>query len=184
MDKPEEFYELIKIYNKYPMEELIIHPRTRQDFYGNKPNLEVFKDAISLSKNLVCYNGDIFTLEDHNKLVEEFKEVDKIMLGRGILANPALMNEILNNEFIDKKVLKEFHDEVFNKYREVFNEDRNAMFRMKELWGYMIYMFSNNKKYAKKIKKAQKVVEYNQAVTSLFLEQDILKGAGLFSSEE
>ncbi|EJT5938853.1 TPA: tRNA-dihydrouridine synthase family protein [Clostridium perfringens] len=184
MDKPEEFYELIKIYNKYPMEELIIHPRTRQDFYGNKPNLEVFKDAISLSKNPVCYNGDIFTLEDHNKLVEEFKEVDKIMLGRGILANPALMNEILNNEFMDKKVLKEFYDEIFSKYREVFNEDRNAMFRMKELWGYMIYMFSNNKKYAKKIKKAQKVVDYNQAVTSLFLEQDILKGAGLFSSEE
>lgn len=184
MDKSEEFYELIKIYNKYPMEELIIHPRTRQDFYGNKPNLEVFKDAISLSKNTVCYNGDIFTLEDHNKLVEEFKEVDKIMLGRGILANPALMNEILNNEFMDKKVLKEFHDEIFSKYREVFNEDRNAMFRMKELWGYMIYMFSNNKKYAKKIKKAQKVVDYNQAVTSLFLEQDILKGAGLFSSEE
>ncbi|MDK0888875.1 tRNA-dihydrouridine synthase family protein [Clostridium perfringens] len=184
MDKPEEFYELIKIYNKYPMEELIIHPRTRQDFYGNKPNLEVFKDAISLSKNPVCYNGDIFTLEDHNKLVEEFKEVDKIMLGRGVLANPALMNEILNNEFMDKNVLKEFHDEIFSKYREVFNEDRNAMFRMKELWGYMIYMFSNNKKYAKKIKKAQKVVDYNQAVTSLFLEQDILKGAGLFSSEE
>ncbi|EOU1911056.1 MAG: tRNA-dihydrouridine synthase family protein [Clostridium perfringens] len=184
MDKPEEFYELIKIYNKYPMEELIIHPRTRQDFYGNKPNLEVFKDAISLSKNPICYNGDIFTLEDHNKLVEEFKEVDKIMLGRGILANPALMNEILNNEFMDKNVLKEFHDEIFSKYREVFNEDRNAMFRMKELWGYMIYMFSNNKKYAKKIKKAQKVVDYNQAVTSLFLEQDILKGAGLFSSEE
>ena len=156
----------------------------RQDFYGNKPNLEVFKDAISLSKNPVCYNGDIFTLEDHNKLIETFKEVDKIMLGRGILANPALMNEILNNEFMDKKILKEFHDEVFSKYREVFNEDRNAMFRMKELWGYMIYMFSNNKKYAKKIKKAQKVVDYNQAVTSLFLEQDILKGAGLFSSEE
>ncbi|EIF2086254.1 tRNA-dihydrouridine synthase family protein [Clostridium perfringens] len=184
MDKPEEFYELIKIYNKYPMEELIIHPRTRQDFYGNKPNLEVFKDAISLSKNPVCYNGGIFTLEDHNKLIETFKEVDKIMLGRGVLANPALMNEILNNEFMDKKVLKEFHDEVFSKYREVFNEDRNAMFRMKELWGYMIYIFSNNKKYAKKIKKAQKVVDYNQAVTSLFLEQDILKGAGLFSSEE
>ena len=184
MDKPEEFYELIKIYNKYPMEELIIHPRTRQDFYGNKPNLEVFKDAISLSKNSVCYNGDIFTLEDHNKLVEAFPEVDKIMLGRGVLANPALMNEILNNEFMDKNVLKEFHDEVFSKYREVFNEDRNAMFRMKELWGYMIYMFSNNKKYAKKIKKAQKVVDYNQAVTSLFLEQDIVKGAGLFSSEE
>ncbi|HHD2751320.1 TPA: tRNA dihydrouridine synthase [Clostridium perfringens] len=184
MDKPEEFYELIKIYNKYPMEELIIHPRTRQDFYGNKPNLEVFKDALSLSINSVCYNGDIFTVDDHKTLIETFPEVDKIMLGRGILANPGLMNEIKNNDFMDKKILKEFHDEIFNKYKEVFNEDRNAMFRMKELWGYMIYMFSNNKKYAKKIKKAQKIVDYNQAVTSLFAEQEIIKGAGLFNNQD
>lgn len=184
MDKPEEFYELIKIYNKYPMEELIIHPRTRQDFYGNKPNLEVFKDALSLSINPVCYNGDIFTVDDHKTLIETFPEVDKIMLGRGILANPGLMNEIKNNDFMDKKILKEFHDEIFNKYKEVFNEDRNAMFRMKELWGYMIYMFSNNKKYAKKIKKAQKIVDYNQAVTSLFAEQEIIKGAGLFNNQD
>lgn len=66
-DSPDEFYELIKIYNKYPMEELIIHPRTRQDFYGNTPNLDVFKDAISLSENTLCYNGDIFTVEDYKK---------------------------------------------------------------------------------------------------------------------
>ena len=32
-DKPEEFYEFIKIYNKYPLEELIIHPRTQKDYY-------------------------------------------------------------------------------------------------------------------------------------------------------
>ena len=67
-DSPDEFYELIKIYNKYPMEELIIHPRTRQDFYGNTPNLDVFKDAISLSENTLCYNGDIFTVEDYKKI--------------------------------------------------------------------------------------------------------------------
>ena len=59
-DSSEEFYELIKIYNKYPLEELIIHPRTREDFYGNKPNLEVFKDALTLSNSPVCYNGDFY----------------------------------------------------------------------------------------------------------------------------
>lgn len=181
-DNPDEFYDLIKIYNKYPLEELIIHPRTRQDFYGNKPNLEVFRDALSLSKNSVCYNGDIFTKEDNDKLIKNFEEVDKIMIGRGILANPGLMNEIKEDKFIDKKTLKEFHDELFNKYREVFNEDKNAIFRMKELWGYMIYIFSNNKKYAKKIKKSKNLIEYNQAVSSLFLEQEIIKGSGLFSN--
>ncbi|WP_024615944.1 tRNA-dihydrouridine synthase family protein [Clostridium sp. Ade.TY] len=181
-DSPEEFYKLIEIYNKYPLEELIIHPRTQKDFYGNKPNLEVFKDALKLSKNEICYNGDIFTKDDYNNLIKDFKDVDKVMLGRGILSNPGLMNEIKNDSFLDKKVLKEFHDEVFNNYRELFNEDKNAIFRMKELWGYMIYIFSDNKKYAKKIKKAQKLESYNDAVSSLFEEQEIIKGAGLFSN--
>lgn len=180
-DSPEEFYELIKIYNKYPLEELIIHPRTREDFYGNKPNLDVFKDALSLSKAEVCYNGDIFTSDNYNNLVKEFPKVKKIMLGRGILANPGLIGEIKEGTFIDKKVLREFHDEILNNYIELFKEEKNAIFRMKELWGYMIYIFSDNKKYAKKIKKAQKLKEYNEAVSSLFQEQEIIKGAGLFN---
>ena len=179
-DSSDEFYELIKIYNKYPLEELIIHPRTRNDFYGNKPNLDVFKDALSLSKAEVCYNGDIFTANNYNNLVKEFPKVRKVMLGRGILANPGLIGEIKEGTFIDKKVLKEFHDEILNNYIELFKEEKNAIFRMKELWGYMIYIFSDNKKYAKKIKKAQKLREYNEAVSSLFQEQEIIKGAGLF----
>lgn len=182
-DSPEEFYELIKIYNKYPMEELIIHPRTRQDFYGNTPNLDVFKDAISLSKNTLCYNGDIFTVEDYYKITESFPEVDKVMLGRGILANPGLMGEIKDNIYVDKKILKEFHDEIFNNYTELLKEDKNAMYRMKELWGYMSHIFTNNKKYYKKIKKAQKAKDYIEAVSNLFEEQEIIKGAGLFSEE-
>ncbi|QAA34541.1 tRNA dihydrouridine synthase [Clostridium manihotivorum] len=179
---PEEFYELIKIYNKYPMEELIIHPRTQKDFYGNKPNLQVFKDAMSLSTNPICYNGDIFTLQDHNELIKAFPELNTMMLGRGILANPGLMDEIRSNDNIDKKVLKEFHDEILSTYIEVYNDEKNAMFRMKELWGYMIYIFSDNKKYGKKIRKSQNLSEYKDAVSNLFEEQEIIKGAGLFYS--
>lgn len=182
-DSPEEFYELIKIYNKYPIEELIIHPRTQKDFYGNKPNLEVFKDALSLSTNPVCYNGDIFTANDHNELIKAFPSVNTLMLGRGILANPGLINEIKDNSFIDKKILKDFHDEILNEYIELFHDDRNVLFKMKELWSYMIYIFSDNKKYIKKIKKSQKLSDYNEIVLSLFMEQQIIKGAGLFSDQ-
>lgn len=182
-DSPEEFYELIKIYNEYPMEELIIHPRTQKDFYGNKPNLEVFKDALDLSTNKICYNGDIFTAQDYEKIIKDFPTIETVMLGRGIIANPGLMGEIKNNTIIDKKVFKAFHDEILNQYIELFNEERNALFRMKELWGYMIYMFSDNKKYAKKIKKAQNLSDYKSAVSSLFAEQKIVEGAGLFSDK-
>lgn len=182
-DSPEEFYELIKIFNKYPIEELIIHPRTRQDFYGNKPNLEVFKDAINLSTNPICYNGDIFTSDDYKNFTKSFPEVNELMLGRGVLANPGLISEINNNTVLDKELLKEFHDDILFNYIEVFKDDNIALYRMKELWGYMIYIFSNNKKYAKKIKKSQKLKDYNEAVLTLFNEQEIVKGAGLFSTQ-
>lgn len=182
-ERADEFYKLIEIYNKYPLEELIIHPRTREDFYGNTPNLEVFKDALKLSKHSICYNGDIFTLNSYNKIINEFPEVNKVMLGRGILANPGLIGEIKNNEFANKEIIKMFHDEIFENYTILLNEDKNAMYRMKELWGYMSHIFTNNKKYYKKIKKAQKAIDYKNAVNSLFVEQDIIKGAGLFNNE-
>ena len=182
-ERADEFYKLIEIYNKYPLEELIIHPRTREDFYGNTPNLEVFKDALKLSKHSICYNGDIFTLNSYNKIINEFPEVNKVMLGRGILANPGLIGEIKNNEFANKEIIKMFHDEIFENYTILLNEDKNAMYRMNELWGYMSHIFTNNKKYYKKIKKAQKAIDYKNAVNSLFIEQDIIKGAGLFNNE-
>ena len=183
-EMPEEFYNLIEIYNKYPLEELIIHPRTREDFYGNTPNLKIFKEALSLSKHSICYNGDIFTTENYNEIVKEFSEIDKVMLGRGILANPGLIGEIKDNKFISKEILKEFHDEIFENYTVLLSEDKNAMYRMKELWGYMSHIFTDNKKYYKKIKKVQKAKDYREAVSKLFEEQDIIIGAGLFSGEK
>ena len=183
-ERADEFYKLIEIYNKYPLEELIIHPRTREDFYGNTPNLEIFKESLKLSKHSICYNGDIFTVDNYNKIVKEFPQVDKIMIGRGILANPGLIDEIKENKFITKEILKQFHDEIFENYTILLKEDKNAMYRMKELWGYMSHIFTDNKKYYKKIKKAQKAKDYRDAVSRLFEEQEIIKGAGLFSSEE
>lgn len=177
-DNPDEFYKLIEIYNKYPLEELIIHPRTTKDFYGNKPNLDIFKDGLSLSRNPVCYNGDIFTSEDYERLVNLFPDLKSVMLGRGILANPGLMNEILENKILDKKTIKSFHDEILNSYMDIYPQDIGALFKMKELWSYMIYIFSDCKEYLRNIRMSKNIKEYEEAVERLFIEQDIIKGLG------
>ena len=170
VDSADEFYEIMKIYDKYPMEELIIHPRTRQDFYGNKPNMEMFKDALKSSKNTICYNGDIFSVKDYEKFIEECPSVDRIMIGRGSLANPGLINEIKGKGVVDKNILKEFHDEVCMGYKEILSGDINVLFRMKELWSYMIGMFEDSEKVAKKIKKERMLSEYNVIISRLFAE--------------
>jgi tRNA-dihydrouridine synthase len=173
-DQPEEFYELIEIFNKYPIEELIIHPRIQKDFYKNKPNLEIFKEALILSKNPVSYNGNIFTVKDYKDLLAEFPGVGTLMLGRGLLTNPGLINDITNNIKLDKIILKDFHDKICEDYQKVLFGDRNVLFKMKELWFYMISAFSDNAKYAKKIKKSERLCDYKEAVSSLFREQEIL----------
>ena len=172
-DSPEEFYELIGIFNKYPLEEIIIHPRIQTDFYKNKPNRSVFKDALALSKNPVCYNGDIFNGPSYRELTEMYPGLDAVMLGRGLIANPGLIGEIKNNHVIDKQVMKAFHDSVYAGYQEILSGDRNVLFKMKEFWFYMIHLFAENDKYAKKIRKTDRLQDYETVIWRMFEELHI-----------
>jgi len=171
---PEEFSELIEIFNKYPMEELIIHPRIQKEFYKNTPNLKVFTEALAASKNPVCYNGDLYTVKDYETFTADFPDVDTVMLGRGLLSNPGLIADITTKIKLDKKLLKDFHDKIYEDYKKALSGDVNVLHKMKELWLYMIMMFSDNAKYIKKIKKSDRLSEYDEVVASLFREQDVL----------
>ncbi len=172
-DHPDEFMELMEIFNKYPIKELTIHPRIQKDFYKNKPNMEVFKYAVSRSKNPICYNGNIFSVKQYQEFSAEFPEVGAIMLGRGLLANPGLAKEIKSAIKIDKNTIREFHDKVYSDYRKILFGDINVLYKMKEIWFYMISMFSENGKYAKKIRKSVRLYDYEEAVSSLFREQNL-----------
>lgn len=169
-DNPEEFYKLIDIFNKYPIEELIIHPRIQKDAYKNKPNLNMFKEALELSQIPVCYNGDLFTAKEYEAFTAAFPSVRTVMIGRGLLRNPGLVDNIVNNTKLDKVVLKAFHDQIFENYQQVLSGQRNVLFKMKELWSYLILGFEDSAKHAKKIKKAESLIEYSAAVSNLFRE--------------
>ena len=178
--KHEEFYELIEIFNKYPIEELIIHPRVQKEYYKNKPNLEVFADALRTSKNPVCYNGNIFTAKDYQEFTEKFPQVECIMCGRGVIGNPGLIDEIKEGVFLEKHTLKAFHDKLYNSYQQVLSGDKTVLFKMKEIWYYMIHIFSNHEIYEKKIRKAAKCSEYDRIIAKLFREEEIIKGKGFY----
>ena len=173
-DYEEEWPRLMKIYNQYPLEELIIHPRLLIDYYKNTPHLEVYQQAVEKAKAPLCYNGDLFTVEAYKSIEQRFPTTDTFMYGRGLIANPALVTMIRDDKKTDKTILRAFHDDIYASYKEIMSGDRNVLFRMKELWAHMIKVFDNNDKYAKKIKKAQKCSEYDAAVSCLFAEQDLI----------
>lgn len=161
----EEFQELLCIFNHYKMKELIIHPRVQQDYYKNKIHMECFLAAFPKSKNLVCYNGDINTVANYDELINRCEQLRIIMLGRGVVGNPGLIEEIQTGKPLDLHTFWGFHDELLEAYEETLAN--NALYKMKELWIYMGNLFPNGDKSLKKIKKAQKMVDYKKAIETL-----------------
>lgn len=166
-ENPEEFPALLELFNKYPMEELIIHPRVQKDGYGNVPRLELYELAEKQSVNPLCYNGDLYTREQIRNFAERFPGTERLMFGRGFLRDPGL----LYNEGKDSKDIFEkfwaFHDLVYEGYQERNMGDRNVLFKMKELWSYQVYQFSEPERLFKTFKKMQDCNEYEQMIRNL-----------------
>jgi tRNA-dihydrouridine synthase len=167
-DSYEEWEELLEIYNQYPVEELIVHPRIQKDFYKSKPNMATFAWAAEHSTNKICYNGDLFTLEDYTEFTKAYPNIELTMFGRGVLKNPGLLGELKGQERIDKERLLAFHDRIYQDYTNLFSGDRNVLFKMKEIWSYQIQLFADAEKYAKKIHKVQHAADYEAIVRELF----------------
>lgn len=168
IEEPEEFYPILEVFNRYPVKELIIHPRTQQDFYKITPNWSMFREAISLSRHPVCYNGDIATPEDMQRFQKTFPDVEHVMLGRGLLKNPGLAGELRGEEAASKEIIRAFHDGIYDGYREILFGEKPVLFKMKELWSYMLTRFEEPDQYGKKIKKAEHYDRYEEAVEALF----------------
>lgn len=171
MHSPEEIVPLMEIYNQFPLSEVIIHARIHKDFYKKPVNREAFQKAFLLCRHPVCYNGDIFAEEDFWKFQKDFPEVDRVMLGRGLIANPQLAEMIVQGGQPDKDRWKAFHDEVCLGYERIMSGERNVLFKMKELWAYMLPMFEDGEKLGKRIKKAGRLQDYKELVETLFREK-------------
>lgn len=171
---PDEFVRILDIYNRYPLHELIVHPRVRADFYKNSVNLDAFEYALRESKNPVVYNGDIFTAADMERLSRRFPSADTVMLGRGLAANPALADRLISGEPLRLETLRAFHDALCSGYREILYGDTALLHRLKELWSYMITMFSDNEKHFKRLKKAGCYSDYLSAANAVFNELELL----------
>ena len=185
MESEDEFYKLLDIFNKYPLEEIIIHPRLRKDFYKNEIHMEIFDYAYKKSKNPICYNGDIVDINDYFNIIEKYPDIKAVMIGRGIISNPDLACEIFSNgKYIDNKKdktaeniirnryrkLKEFHNILYEGYKLEIQGDINVLYKMKEMWFYFSKNFENKEKNIKKIKKSKNLREYENAVGEIFYE--------------
>ena len=170
-DSTEEADALIRIYNKYPISELIIHPRSQKDLYRGVADRAAFLRVFQNSENPVVYNGDLKTPQDVLQISEEcsrtVKPLDAIMIGRGFLADPSLVRQCQGGSRISVQELSAFHDELYHRFTETLPGQAVVISHMKELWFYMGGLFPDGAKCLKEIRRANNRVQYEAAVRVL-----------------
>lgn len=175
LEEPEEFARLLEIFGRYPVSLLIIHPRVRKDFYRHPVRMECFEQAVDTYPGPLCFNGGLVTPADCARLASRFSQVDRVMIGQGLLADPALVQKAKGGPGAGRETLRAFHDELYHTYLEIFASQRNTVFHMKELWSYLGRLFQGAEKALKQIRKAADSPTYESAVAQIFalpLRQD------------
>ena len=186
---PDEIDAIIPIFNRFPLSELIIHPRIGKQLYKGEADIERFKSLIPYINAPLVYNGDIFSVGSFGRILGIIndgpsrpstssgtssgtcKTINQFMLGRGILANPFLAEEIRGGNMPEKT--ERLHTYVIDLY-----EDRlchaggspKVLGRMKELWSYLMNSFEDSQMVWRKIKKINALKEYEEAVETIFKE--------------
>lgn len=173
---PGEFPALLEIYRRYPICELTIHPRVQADLYRGAPRMECFRLALEGGSAPLCYNGDLFSPEDLARFSSDFPQVGRVMVGRGLIADPSLLRRMQGGPAAGKDELRQFHELLYAGYRQTMPGPKAVLAKMKELWAYLSFSFTDRVRAAKPIRKATTLPDYEAAVARLFREHEVIPG--------
>ena len=91
------------------------------------------------------------------------------MIGRGLLSNPSLVWEYVNNTTLNEEEKIErfliLHNKLFQFYESKLQGESHLLTKMKTIWDYSESLIG--RKALKMIKKANNIAKYSQIVSSL-----------------
>ena len=119
------------IYDRYPICELTIHPRVMRQLYRGQADRAAFAEALPRCTMPVCYNGDVTTPEELHALETQFPQLSGIMIGRGFIADPALLRRDRGGTGASREELRGYLDDLYHGYTELFGSAGCAVSRMK-----------------------------------------------------
>ena len=164
LENAADFPGILEVYNRYPIKELTIHPRTRKQFYDGELHMDMFRYALENSKNPLCFNGELRSNTCICDFSKDFPQIDAVMIGRGLIADPGM----LTSGGTTREALQAFTEELTQCYIEAFGGARNAMFRMKENWSFLRHRFDGSDRLWKQLRKTTDLNEYRAITSQIF----------------
>ena len=168
---PAECLKLAPIINELPLRQVVMHPRLGKQQYKGEVDLKAFEAFQHVCKHPLIYNGDINHIEDIHRIQEQFPGLAGMMIGRGLLANPALAWEYQQNRTLEfdemKEKIQSMHTYVYEEYIEQLKGgDLQILNKMKAFWEYLLP--NADRKLLKAIHKSTNLHKYTQAVHAFF----------------
>jgi len=173
----DEFWPVLELLGCYPLEQLIVHPRVQKDFYKGRARVGIFEEAMERTSLSLGYNGDLVTAAACRTFAESHDTIKSVMVGRGLLTDPALFQKCRGGAGADAAALQSFYEQLFEDYCEAFHSVKNAMRPMKELWAFQLRLFGGGekKRLAKQLRKCTDGGEYRTVVRQIFRELTLLE---------
>lgn len=169
-DNTNDAYKVINKLNKINLQHITIHPRTGIQQYKGCTDMTAFSEICNISRNPIIYNGDILSVEDIERIEEQFKgKLTGIMIGRGLLGRPSLASEYVKSKEITTSeiisLLLDMHSALHGEYSRILNGDTQMIGKLKTFWEYCEPLLG--RKPYKKIMKSGNMKNYLSAVNEL-----------------
>ena len=170
-DDENQIFEMTDIINNFPFTEVTMHPRIAKDQYSGDINHPKFAEFAKVCKHPLIYNGDVTTLDDINKISTVYPTLKGIMIGRGLLMNPALASEYKNGVIMSDKEKKDKSKQLiknlFTQCEELMNGEEQSVAHVKAYFEYLLPDIE--KRNRKKVLKANKAEKLRGAIAEFFL---------------
>ncbi len=162
----DEIMALLPVFNNFPLSEIIVHARLGEQMYKGNVDTVTFKKVLQKTTHQMVYNGDIFSPENFESIQQQFPQVDRWMIGRGLLADPFLPGQLQGAGIPSRplSIIRKYVDDLYYAYRKEFNHSLRTINVMKEFWSYLSLSFGRPERVFGKIKKCTSFDAYEDAV--------------------
>lgn len=162
-----EFDALSDLYAHFPICRLIVHPRLKTDQYKGDARRHVLERLYPELPMPVGYNGDVVTVSDAEQVQRQFPGLAEIMIGRALMADPALIRKARGGAMADAEEIFGFSDALFESYASAFGSRKNALMRMKEYWFFQLCLFDGTEPFEKAMFKARSEADFFGALAAV-----------------
>lgn len=179
LNSADEIEHVIPVLNRYPLTDVTIHPRIATQLYDGDVDMDAFERSAAQLNAPIVYNGDIVAVEGFQALRQRFPDINRWMIGRGVIRNPflpALLKGVTIAADRQFEIFVEYHQALFETVTQVMAGPGHLLNKMKEYWSAFSESFENGRKVFKLIKKVNSVPAFQRATDEIFQKYRWLTG--------